>query len=395
MCNRRNPSDKLKDPQIITTKTKAGIYIHIPFCRIKCMYCDFYSITEREKDADEFVSALCKEILRSPLDKYLWTFDTLFIGGGTPSLLNEHQLESILKTLSKKISFSNFVEKTIEINPGEASLEKLTNFYSLGMNRVSMGVQSLEPELLTFLTRSHSVKQVFQTYDHVRTAGFENVNCDLIYSIPGQTTDIWERDMNRIIELNPEHISAYNLTVEKGTELFHMVNSNKVIMPGESINAHWFNLTRSYLSEHQYIPYEISNFSKPEKECRHNLHYWNIDPYIGFGPSAHSFDGNQRWNNVRSLDQYMKKMYKELSPISSNETLTTTQKLNERIGFGLRLNKGIDLEKFSEIQKKQFNRNMKQHGNKWDDYIENNGKTIKLNGLGFAFADAIAVDLLI
>ena len=111
-----------------------------------------------------------------------------------------------------------------------------------------MGVQSLEPELLTFLTRSHSVRQVFQTYDHVRTAGFDNVNCDLIYSIPGQTTDIWERDMNRIIELNPEHISAYNLTVEKGTELFHMVNSNKVIMPGESINAHWFNLTRSYLS---------------------------------------------------------------------------------------------------------------------------------------------------
>ena len=119
------------------------------------------------------------------MDKYLWTFDTLFIGGGTPSLLNEHQLESILKTLSKKISFSNFVEKTIEINPGEASLEKLTNFRSLGMNRVSMGVQSLEPELLTFLSRSHSVKQVFQTYDHARTAGFENVNCDLIYSIPG------------------------------------------------------------------------------------------------------------------------------------------------------------------------------------------------------------------
>ena len=166
-------------------------------------------------------------------------------------------------------------------------------------------------------------------------------------------------------------------------------------MPGESISADWFTLTRSYLSQHQYIPYEISNFSKPEKECWHNLHYWNIDPYIGFGPSAHSFDGEKRWNNVRSLDQYMKKMEAELSPVSSTEVLTTTQKLNERIGFGLRLIGGIDLDKFSEIQKKQFNQNMKKHRNKWDDYIEKDGKKIKLQERGFAFADAIAVDLLI
>mgnify|MGYP001162406712 FL=1 len=359
------------------------------------MYCDFYSITEREKDVNNFVEALCTEISRSPLDGYPWIFNTLFIGGGTPSLLNGNQLESILTTLSKKISFSNLIEKTIEINPGEASLEILTDFRSLGVNRVSMGVQSLEEELLTFLTRSHSVNQVFETFDHARTAGFKNINCDLIYGIPTQTPDIWKRDMNQIIELGAEHISAYSLTVEKGTELFHMVNSNKVTMPGESISADWFTLTRSYLSQHQYIPYEISNFSKPEKECWHNLHYWNIDPYIGFGPSAHSFDGEKRWNNVRSLDQYTKKMEAEISPVSSTEVLTTTQKLNERIGFGLRLIGGIDLDKFSETQKKQFNQNMKKHRNKWDDYIEKDGKKIKLQERGFAFADAIAVDLLI
>jgi oxygen-independent coproporphyrinogen-3 oxidase len=166
-------------------------------------------------------------------------------------------------------------------------------------------------------------------------------------------------------------------------------------MHGESISADWFNLTRSYLSEHQYIPYEISNFSKPEKECRHNLHYWNIEPYMGFGPSSHSFDGNQRWNNVRSLDKYIKKIDEGLSPISSNETLTPTQKLNERIGFGLRLKEGIDLEKFPKPQKILFNQNIKKYENKWDDYIENNGKTIKLNEKGFAFADEVAVDLLI
>ena len=375
--------------------TKAGIYIHIPFCKTKCMYCDFYSITDREKDADGFVSALCNEISHSSLDEYPWIFDTLFIGGGTPSLLNGNQLEFILTTLSKKVSFSYLIEKTIEINPGEASLEKLTDFYSLGINRVSMGVQSLDKKLLAFLTRSHSVKKVFETFDHIRTAGFENINCDIIYGIPGQTLDIWKRDMNRIIKLNPGHISAYSLTVEKGTELFQMVNSNEVTMPSNSESADWFTLTRSFLSNHQYIPYEISNFSKPEKECRHNLHYWNIDPYIGFGPSAHSFDGNRRWNNTRSLDQYMKKIDEKLSPISKSEKLTLIQKVNEKIGFGLRLNAGINLDKFSKIHKNQFNQNVKLHQNKWNDYIKRDRKKIKLRERGFPFADAIAVDLML
>jgi len=375
--------------------TKAGIYIHIPFCKTKCMYCDFYSITDREKDADGFVSALCNEISHSSLDEYPWIFDTLFIGGGTPSLLNGNQLEFILTTLSKKVSFSHLIEKTIEINPGEASLEKLTDFYSLGINRVSMGVQSLDKELLEFLTRSHSVNKVFETFDHIRTAGFENINCDIIYGIPGQTLDIWKRDMNRIIKLNPGHISAYSLTVEKGTELFQMVNSNEVTMPSNSESADWFTLTRSFLSNHQYIPYEISNFSKPEKECRHNLHYWNIDPYIGFGPSAHSFDGNRRWNNTRSLDQYMKKIDEKLSPISKSEKLTLIQKVNEKIGFGLRLNAGINLDKFSKIHKNQFNQNVKLHQNKWNDYIKRDRKKIKLRERGFPFADAIAVDLML
>ena len=258
-----------------------------------------------------------------------------------------------------------------------------------------MGVQSLDKELLAFLTRSHSVKQVFKTFDHIRTAGFENINCDIIYGIPGQTLDIWKRDMNRIIKLNPGHISAYSLTVEKGTELFRMVNSNEVTMPRNSESADWFTLTRTFLSKHQYIPYEISNFSKPEKECRHNLHYWNIDPYIGFGPSAHSFDGNRRWNNTRSLDQYMKKIDEKLSPISKSEKLTLIQKSNEKIGFGLRLNAGINLDKFSKIHKNQFNQNMKLHQNKWNDYIKRDRKKIKLRERGFPFADAIAVDLML
>ena len=154
-------------------------------------------------------------------------------------------------------------------------------------------------------------------------------------------------------------------------------------------------MTREILSANGFEQYEISNFSKPGKECRHNLHYWHIEPYIGFGPSAHSFDGSRRWNNVRLLDQYMKKMEEDLSPISTSEDLTLIQKVNEKIGFGLRLNEGIDLDKFSETHKKQFNQNVEQHRNKWDGYIDKVGNKIKLHEKGIAFADAIAVDLIL
>ena len=282
----------------------------------------------------------------------------------------------------------------MEINPGEAPFISLKDFYSLGINRISIGVQSLQPDLLKFLTRLHSVEDVYKTFENIRKAGFDNVNCDLIYSIPGQTMDIWERDLKKIIKLAPEHISAYTLTVEKGTELFQMVKSKKVIIPQNNETSTWFLSTRSLLSENGFIPYEISNFSKLGKECKHNLHYWEIDPYISFGPSAHSYDGNNRWNNVRSLDQYINKITKEKSPISTSEILTETQKVNESIGFGLRLNKGIDLNIIPKNYKEQFIRNVEQNKKKWNGYINQDRKRISLLNSGFAYADSIAVDLM-
>jgi len=373
----------------------AGIYIHIPFCKTKCNYCDFYSITDRENDAELYISALCKEISRSSLENYPWLFDTLFIGGGTPSLLTGRKIEKIFAALSHKISLSNFIEKTIEINPGEASLESLTDFKNLGINRVSMGVQSLDSNLLQFLSRSHSVKDVFSTYENIRKVGFENVNCDLIYSIPGQTKEIWKRDLETIIDLNPEHISAYILTVEKGTELFQMVKSNMVTMPKNSESADFFNFTQNQLNNSGFFPYEVSNFCKPKKECLHNLHYWKIDPFIGFGPSAHSFDGTCRWNNAGSLDHYIQKINGKYSPISKSETLTEIQQVNEKIGFGLRLSGGVELITIPESFKDQLLENVNRNKKKWSGFIKHNNDRIYLNQKGYAFADAIAVDLLL
>ena len=178
----------------------AGIYIHIPFCAVKCMYCDFYSIAEKEDAIPRFIHAITKEIKNCQIDTQQWQFDTIFIGGGTPSLVEAHHIETVMNSLHSKFDLSQISEITIEANPGEAPKSRLKNFRQMGINRLSMGVQSLGPDLLKFLNRIHSVEHVFETYNNARSAGFENVNCDMIYSIPGQSWDIWERDLKKVIE---------------------------------------------------------------------------------------------------------------------------------------------------------------------------------------------------
>ena len=234
---------------------KAGIYIHIPFCTVKCMYCDFYSITEREDSIQRFINAITREIEMCNSDVSEWTFDTIFIGGGTPSLLNGEKIEKIISALSKKFDLSNLVEFTIEVNPGEAPTEHLKLYKDYGINRLSIGVQSLQPRLLKFLTRIHDRKEVFQTFNNARDIGYDNINIDLIHSIPGQTLKLWKSDLEEIIRLNPEHISAYSLTVEKGTELFGMVKKKIFLMPKEEINAKFFENTIERLTSNGYSLY--------------------------------------------------------------------------------------------------------------------------------------------
>lgn len=376
-------------------KTPAGIYIHIPFCAVKCMYCDFYSIAEREDSIPRFINAITTEIERCNMDVSDWGIDTIFIGGGTPSLIDGHFIESILTSLQNSFDISSVKEFTMEANPGESPKDRLMDFRSLGINRISMGVQSLEPTLLKFLTRIHSVEQVFETYENARSVGFHNVNCDLIYSIPGQTWDIWERDMERIIELEPNHISAYTLTLEKGTDLFKLVKDKKITMPEDGQTAEWFLKTHEIMESYGYSSYEISNFSKPKMECQHNLHYWRIHPYLAFGPSAHGFDGQNRWNNSRSLDHYLQQIESNKSPVSMKETLTQKDLLNEMIGFGLRMKEGINLSKIPEKFKNQFSGNLIVAEKKWEGCFIQTEKSISLTKTGMVYGDAIGVDLMV
>ena len=373
----------------------SGIYVHIPFCKAKCIYCDFYSVTGQDERIDNFVNALIREIELCSVDMSKRTFDTIFIGGGTPSLLNANQMETIITALNDKYDLSNIIEFSVEVNPGEASKEKLKGFYSLGINRLSIGVQSFKPELLQFLTRIHSTEDVFRTFQSARDAGFENINCDLIYNIPGQSLEDWQSDLNKLIILNPEHISAYSLTVEQNTKLHGLVSNKSIKMPVDELYQQYNNISYTTLRNNNCLQYEISNYSKPEKECLHNLHYWDNDYYLGFGPSAHSYDSKKRWNNFSDLTKYISLVENNKSPIESFDNITGIKKINEIIGFGLRMVKGFDLSKVSKDLRNSFDKQLQQSQNKFPKMIIKDNNQIKLTQEGLNFADAIAVELMI
>ena len=373
----------------------AGIYLHIPFCAVKCMYCDFYSITDRENSIPTFIKAIVQEIKECRIDASDWIIDTIFIGGGTPSLLSENMIESLLSQLHKKYDLSNIREITIEANPGEAPKDRLKSFYEMGINRVSIGAQSFQPNLLQFLTRIHNRDQIFETYDNARDAGFDNINCDLIYSIPGQTWSNWSDDLDTISAMSPEHISAYTLTAEKGTELFSMVLNNKLKMPKKAQEGKWFLKTHEILSRNGYQAYEVSNFSKPGYECNHNLHYWNIEPYLAFGPSAHGFDGQYRWNNSRSLDQYISCILAGKSAISTREKISAIEHVNEKIGFGLRMKKGFKIKDIPEKYQRLIMNNIENAQEKYPECINTKSNNVTFTQKGMLYADELIPSILL
>ncbi len=373
---------------------KAGIYIHIPFCKIKCMYCDFYSITKREKDIPEFIDMLIKEIYRTAQNyDERWNFDTIFFGGGTPTLLQPQQIEKILHALAVSFNISNVKEITIEANPGEAAKNKLADFHSLGINRLSIGFQSLEQDLLTFLSRIHTPKDCLNTYYNAQEVGFSNINIDMIFNIPNQSPKTWENNLKQVIALNPDHISCYSLTVEPNTLLHNKVLNGTITMPKENIDVTMFEFCQKYLTDKDYIQYEISNYAKKNKECQHNLHYWNLEPYLAFGPSAHGYNGHKRWWNTPSLKTYIQNIKNYKSPVIGSEILSQKDQYNEIIFNGLRTKSGIPLQKIKQKQIHFFESNYIYK--KWGKYLNITSDHIKLKFDQYKYADEIASDLML
>ena len=272
--------------------------------------------------------------------------------------------------------------------------QNLKAFKNHGINRLSIGAQSLQPKILSFLTRIHNREQIFKTYNNARSIGYENINIDLIHSVPGQTLQLWKRDLKDIIDLQPEHISAYGLTVEKGTDLFTMVKKKIVKMPKEDENVDFFEDTIKEMKSNNYDLYEISNFSKSNFHCKHNIHYWEIDPYLGFGPSAHSFDIKYRWNNTKNLDSYLQGIESNRSIKSNVELLSKTNIVNETIGFGLRMSSGIALNKLPKEYRKRFKSRLLSANQKFKNCLQKKNQQVSLSNKGFLFADEIIIDLL-
>jgi len=342
-----------------------------------------------------FIEALLKEIDNIDFNTEKFIFDTIFIGGGTPSLLEPAQMEAIFQKLQNICDFSDLKEITLEANPGEAPLQKLKDFKSLGINRLSMGAQSLNQKLLKFLTRLHSPEDVFKTIKAGRTAGFDNINCDLIFNIPGQSLEIWKNDLKSIIETGIEHLSCYSLTVEENTLLHKNVKQGLISMPADDLSADLYKWTQAELSRMNYDQYEISNWAKPGRECAHNLHYWKIEPYIAFGPSAHGFDGKKRWYNFKNLDTYIKAVENDRSPWEHESQISPLELSNEIIGFGLRTRTGINLLKIPSEMKERTISSIQRGKLKWGKYFREEVDNLSLTSAGLVFADAIAVDLML
>ena len=371
---------------------KAGIYLHIPFCKTKCIYCDFYSVTKREDSISKFIDWLVKEIELKKNKLTNYDFDTIFFGGGTPSVLTESQLEKILNALHKYYKLNQNAEITLECNPGEINFQKLKGFRNLGINRLSIGFQSFSDNTLKFLGRLHNAEQSILTYKDARKAGFDNINIDLIYDIPKQKLKDWKNDLFLGTSLEPEHISAYSLTVEKNTALYSMVKNKKVHMPSETMDKKMFLSTIDYLENKNYKHYEISNFCKQEKECKHNLHYWKLNPYLAFGPGAHGFDGKKRWWNKKSIDYYIDSLEKNILPIQSEEILTNKDSFNENILNGLRLIEGLNTNKINLLISQNFDNYIENIQKKWP-YLKHKNQRLILNKKGLLFADEIIADL--
>jgi len=367
----------------------SGIYLHIPFCDTKCIYCDFYSITNHSKK-EEFLSAIKKEIISKATLLNDRTFDTIFFGGGTPSLLSYDDFKMLFDTLFSNYNILHNTEITIEANPGTLNKEKLAQLKKLPINRISFGVQSFIDSDLKFLTRIHSSGDAINSIKTAQDIGFNNINLDLIFALPNQSMESWKHNLEKAVSLNTQHISAYSLIFEEGTALYNLRQNGKVNQADIELEQEMYEYTMEYLAKQGYSQYEISNYAKEGFECRHNLKYWTREEYIAFGPSASSFVNNVRWTNIKNLGKYIELVESGKDAYDFIETIDKDTSVTEHIFLGLR-SKGIN---FSEFKSKYHIDFTKQYSAPIDLLIKNgfaeaDEKKISLTRKGYAVCDEI------
>ncbi len=324
----------------IQTDKVEHLYVHVPFCAAKCNYCAFYSEAGSADKMEGYVDALLME-----LEQYApqLALKTIFFGGGTPSLLPTPLMRRILEAVGGRGCSCDVSEWTVECNPSTVSVDKATLFREFGVNRISMGVQALDDELLDKIGRVHSVTGAIKSYERLREAGFQNINLDLIFGLPGQTMEHWKKTLAKVIQLEPEHLSTYCLILEEDTHFWTLLQQG-LIKPDEELELAMYEIAIETLDRAGYRQYEISNFAKPGRECAHNIAYWEAEDYIGLGPSACSTVGDKRWQNAPSIDRYVAAMHAGDRALAYEEPLTPELRAAERAAFGMRMNAGVPAE---------------------------------------------------
>ena len=374
-----------------------GIYIHVPFCKKKCLYCDFYTAGERIANWEVYIECLINELI-SRKNEIFGVPSTLYIGGGTPSLIPPEFVEKLVNKINQVFNKSEWDEFTIEANPEDINESKLKSWLKSGINRVSMGIQTLEDSELNIIGRRHNSESALKAVEMLKRY-FDNISLDIMFGIPGQTLKTYESTLKKIIDLNPSHISSYSLMIEQGTALWKLVELNEIQLPKEDEWLKMFQTTTEMLKENGYNRYEISNYSLPDKESKHNSSYWHGNPYLGLGPGAHSYDGEKiRRANPNDVKGYIKYFTEPLiiRPFYIEESLSEEELREEYLMTRLRTTRGLSLtefeNKFGKQQKNILLHRALAHISKCNVKKENDRLFFTDNG--FIISDSILADLI-
>ncbi|MDR7857104.1 radical SAM family heme chaperone HemW [Tissierella sp.] len=373
-----------------------SLYIHIPFCVSKCYYCDFSSFANKNHKIDSYVNSLITELslYKERIKEY--SIRTIFIGGGTPSSINAKYVNQILEFIYKNFNTSHLFEITVEANPGTLNKEKVHIYKESGINRVSMGAQTLDNNLLKSIGRSHSLEDFYNSYEILRQGGIKNINVDLIFGLPDQSLADVMNSLKKVIDLGVEHISYYGLILEEGTYLNKLYNEKKIYLPDEDLERAMYHRAREYLIKNGYNHYEISNYSLANYECRHNLVYWDVKPYIGVGLSSHSNIEGRRYWNTSDMDNYIEKLNNQILPIEGEEIISLDEEIGEFSILGLRKIKGIDKIEFENRFGMKIETIYKDIINKHESngLISSNTDYIFLTKKGLDLSNLVEVDFL-
>lgn len=377
-------------------KKSIGLYIHFPFCKKRCLYCDFPTYSGRTNLMDKYLLVLKEEIVSLKNNFKDVLIDTVFLGGGTPTLFSGENIKYILKFLKENFEFSKNIEITIEANPETLDRYKLLLLAESGINRLSIGMQAAQDKILESLGRSHSYNDVSIAIKEARDVGFKNISLDLIYGLPNQSLRDWTETLTRAVELDVEHISAYSLIIEPETVFYDLYKENKLNLPGEELDEEMYVKVNDFLGEMGFNRYEISNYSKMSFESKHNLIYWENNDYIGLGLGAHSNYNSTRWFNEDDIDRYLDKIEKGMSPIVESINIDMKEKCFESLMLGLRLTKGISKKEFLLKHGVPVDYFFKEQIDKLidDGFIVSNANSLQATEKGLNFHNHISLQLL-